>query len=285
MKYSNEALKLYALKREGILEEGVLTDGKWKKFLQKYSEGLFFDGLDLKRYAAEVEREEVNLVCVFDDDFPKVNAGKYQCEVPLVLGYRGDLSLLSDLRRNTAVVGISEPTEDIVERERPLVKWLVQKNQVIVSGLAFGCDCVSHTVCLEEGGKTVAILPSTLNRVAPARNTALAKQIVERGGLLITEYFDEPSNRYQRNGRYIDRDRLQALFAARIVLIASRAEGDGSGSRHAMNKAQLYERNRYVMYRSDDASHPLFALNRQVLQSGGKVLKPSTDFEHEDFRF
>jgi homoserine O-acetyltransferase len=54
--------------------------------------------------------------------------------------------------------------------------------------LAFGCDSISHQQALDSNGKTVAILPSPLNNILPARNKGLAFQIVEEGGLLVTEY-------------------------------------------------------------------------------------------------
>ena len=49
--------------------------------------------------------------------------------------------------------------------------------------------------------------------------------------------------------RFIERDRLQALFSSSIILTASYAMNEGdSGSRHAMNKAKNYSKNRYVMF-------------------------------------
>ena len=67
------------------------------------------------------------------------------------------------------------------------------------------------------------------------------------------------------------------MFASRIILIASYLKGEGdSGSRHAMEKAKAYGRERYVMYREEDIDNPQFGLNRQILQDGGTVLTAKT---------
>src|SRR5690606_16641449 len=101
--------------------------------------------------------------------------------------YKGNLSLLSDLNKNIAVVGLIDPDEEIINREIDIVNRLIDNKQIIVSGLAMGCDTIAHKTCLEANGKTIAILPSTIDKVYPSENRDLAEEIVERGGLLISE--------------------------------------------------------------------------------------------------
>ena len=115
-------------------------------------------------------------------------------------------------------------------------------------------------------------MPSTLSNIYPKENAKLAERIVENGGLVLTEYVTETAMRYDRIRRFIERDRLQAMFAGKILLIASHLPGQGdSGSRHAMEKAKEYDTERFVMYNpmTDDAD-PLFALNRNYLKNGAR---------------
>lgn len=151
---------------------------------------------------------------------------------------------------------------------------MIQKNFCIVSGLAKGCDTVAHEECLSHSGKTVAILPTTLENIYPKKNTALAEKIVQSGGLVITEYITEPDNRYDGIKRFVERDRLQAMLADKIVLIASYLHGQGdSGSRHAMAKAKEYGKNRFVMYiEQTDGNRPIFALNKSLIADGAKII-------------
>lgn len=217
------------------------------------------------------------VICIFDQDFPFINPTvKAKGDRPYLLFYKGDISLLHHLNNNVAVIGHTSPSENIQKRERKIVSQLVKEEQVIVSGLAKGCDVIAHEECMRLGGKTIAILPSPINEVLPKEHTKQAKQIVETGGLLISEYYTSPSNpRFEMTKRYIERDRLQAMFAKVVILIASYAVKKGdSGARHAMNKALKYKHQTCVMYDEKQDSHvDEMELNKQFVEAGSvKVL-------------
>lgn len=76
-----------------------------------------------------------------------------------------------------AVIGYTTSTDEQVARESKIVEQLVHHNQHIVSGLAKGCNGIAHTVCMDCGGKTVAILPSPLNSIFPAAHRDMAEHI------------------------------------------------------------------------------------------------------------
>lgn len=208
-------------------------------------------------------------VCCFDTEFPVVNVNAPNGDRPYLLFYKGDLSLLNDLNRNVAVIGYTTPTDEQIARESKIVEQLVYHNQHIVSGLAKGCDGIAHTICMDCGGKTIAILPSPLNSIFPAAHRDMAQRIVETGGLIITEYYDEPHSRHEAINRFVERDRLQALFAKAVILIASYEGRDGdSGSRHAMAKANKYGHMACVMYNAaTDGTARDMKLNRSLLES------------------
>ena len=207
-------------------------------------------------------------VCCFDTEFPVVNVNAPNGDRPYLLFYKGDLSLLNDLNRNVAVIGYTTPTDEQIARESKIVEQLVYHNQHIMSGLAKGCDGIAHTICMDCGGKTIAILPSPLNSIFPAAHRDMAQRIVETGGLIITEYYDEPHSRHEAINRFVERDRLQALFAKAVILIASYEGRDGdSGSRHAMAKANKYGHMACVMYNAaTDGTARDMKLNRSLLE-------------------
>ncbi len=150
-----------------------------------------------------------------------------------------------------------------------MVKRLVNSDLVIVSGLAKGCDAIAHKFCVDTNNKTIAILPTQIKKISPAVNRNLAKDIVSKGGLLLTEYYKESTNRREAIGRYIERDRLQAMFSKAIVLIASYRKGEGdSGSRHAMEAANSYGIERYAMFNeATDIDDKQFGLNKDLVES------------------
>ena len=53
----------------------------------------------------------------------------------------------------------------------------------------FGIDTQVHLGALDSKiGKTIAVLGSGINNIFPEENKGLAKQIVESGGVLVSEY-------------------------------------------------------------------------------------------------
>src|SRR5258708_2948914 len=72
---------------------------------------------------------------------------------------------------------------------QPLTTQLAtQGGMIIISGLALGVDAAAHRAALEVGGLTVAVLPTSLDNIYPASHQNLAKQIIDSGGCLISEY-------------------------------------------------------------------------------------------------
>ena len=217
-------------------------------------------------------------VALGDKDFPQHRGNVKESERPIFLYYKGKIDLLSIDNTNITVIGLLNPEGDIEERERKIVAHFVKNGATIVSGLAFGCDSISHQQALDSNGKTVAVLPSPLNSIMPVRNKGLAFQIVEEGGLLVTEYGTDFKSPMELSSRYKERDRLQALFCDTIVLAASYAQNSAerwkmfgqkldSGARLAMGYAKEYDIPRSVMYDQNlDETNPMFDLNRDLIK-------------------
>lgn len=270
--FSQIALKLYALKKERMVKSNALF---WRELND--AKKINAIDIDIRKYAEELKQSGISLICAFDNDFPQMPKNIKLSEKAFLLAYKGDISLLKKIEKNIAVVGVLTPTNDIVLRERKLVESLVEKDFCIVSGLAEGCDTVAHEESLAQNGKTVAILSTTLEKIYPKKNAELAEKIVQNGGLVISEYITESANRYENIKRFIERDRLQAMFADKIILIASYLQGQGdSGSRHAMAKAKEYGKERFVMYKETDGNSSIFALNRSLIDDGAKIITSKT---------
>lgn len=218
-------------------------------------------------------------VALGDNDFPQHRGKVKDSERPVFLYYKGNIELLDTANKNISVIGLLNPTEEIEMREQKLVAAFVRRGATIVSGLALGCDSISHREALNSNGKTIAILPSPLTSILPASNKGLAFQIVDEGGLLVTEYGNNFKSKMELNTRYKERDRLQALFCDTIVLAASYSQNSArnwshlygqkldSGARLAMGYAKDYNIPRAVMYdRGIDENNPMFDLCREIIK-------------------
>lgn len=195
-------------------------------------------------------------------------------EKPFLFTYKGNIELLSNTSNNVAVIGVLCPTPDIEIREQKTVKELIDNNLMVISGLARDCDTIAHKTCLTCDGKTIAILPTTFEDLYPKENEKLASVIIENGGLVRTEYVNKPQNKYEGIKRFIERDRLQAMFSKALILIASFRQGQGDrGFRHAMQKAKEYGKLRYVMFnQKTDFDKEIFGLNQDLLNDNAIVL-------------
>lgn len=248
---------IISLLNKDIKENRLITPEEFERNKEKIRENI----LKLEEFVDGV-------VAVGDENFPPYRGNVKNSEQPIVLFYRGNLSLLKEANKNITVIGLLNPDIDIKIREQKVVAELVKNGATIISGLALGCDSIAHSQALQLKGKTVAILPSPLNNILPAKNIELANEIVKNNGLLITEYHENVKSKTELDCRYQDRDRLQALFSDGIILSASYAkndQGNDSGSRLAMEYALKYSIPRSVMYDPvTDITNPKYDLNRQL---------------------
>lgn len=217
------------------------------------------------------------LVAVGDNRFPSLRGNVKSADKPYAFLYKGDLNLLNQENLNVAVIGLLNPDDKIELTERMVTEEIIKHGATIVSGLALGCDTIAHKTALNNKSKTIAILPSTLNNILPKENVELANQIIENGGLLISEYYEAPKSRNDMISRFVVRDRLQALYSDAVLLAASYAPnslGNDCGSRHAMEKAKSYGIKRGVIYNEfKHKDNPKYDLNRQILQEDKRVIR------------
>ncbi|MDQ2853674.1 MAG: DNA-processing protein DprA [Chloroflexota bacterium] len=64
---------------------------------------------------------------------------------------------------------------------------LARAGVTVVSGLAVGIDAQAHAAAITGGGRSVAVLPSPLDRIYPPRHRDLAARLVATGGALVSE--------------------------------------------------------------------------------------------------
>lgn len=163
---------------------------------------------------------------ILDKEFPKkLYLSTDKC---VFLFYKGDINLLS--KKLISIIGTRKPNNEFIEKGIKISSYFAKKGYVIVSGLALGCDSIAHKTCVEVGGKTIAVLPSSCDNIQPSSNKALAQSIVRSGGLLISEY---SAGTTISKFNYPQRDRIQSLLSSVIVIIQA---SDESGTMIATKK-------------------------------------------------
>ncbi len=106
---------------------------------------------------------------------------------PAALYARGTMPDL-DATPAVAVVGTRHASREGWQEAYGLSAGLAAGGMVVVSGGAVGIDAAAHSGALAAGGVTIVVMACPLNENYPADNADLRRQVVERGGLLLSEF-------------------------------------------------------------------------------------------------
>ena len=122
-----------------------------------------------------------------------------------------------------SVIGSRYPSEEGLKNAEDLVKHLVKKGVVVVSGLALGIDTISHKTTISQNGKTIAVLGTPIDQCYPKENCDLQEEII-RNHLAISQF--QSGYPIQRKNFPI-RNRTMALISDASIIVEA---GDTSGS-------------------------------------------------------
>ena len=176
----------------------------------------------------------IKTISIQDEDYPE-KFKEIGNEAPVLIHILGNVDLL---KRNKAVaiIGARAADKQGLDMAYKLGKKYAEEGNVIVSGLALGCDKAGHEGCLAVNGETIAIVSSGLDIVHPKENTDLQKRILEAGGLILSE---QPIGVKASPRTLVQRNRLQAALSDDVILAQCPAE---SGSLHTMRFARQYRK-------------------------------------------
>lgn len=179
-------------------------------------------------------RASVHVIALGDPLYPR-NLAPIQA-APLVLYCRGAIDRLEPSARTAAVIGTRKPSALGIELAKRTAHALATRGWSVVSGLALGVDAAAHEACLQAGGRTLAVLPGPLDNILPARNRALADEIVRVGGVLVSEL---PFGKTVHRSHYVMRDRIIAGLSDCVIPVEAELD---SGTLHTVRYALKYRR-------------------------------------------
>ena len=138
-----------------------------------------------------LQQENHHLVRRGDDAYPELLEGIGA--PPAQLYIIGDPEVLH--LPALAIVGSRNPTEGGAQNAFDFARHLGASGFCIVSGLAQGIDAAAHRGALAAGAPTVAFLGHGIDRVYPAANHELAREIARQGALVSEFPLGTPPNR------------------------------------------------------------------------------------------
>jgi DNA processing protein len=187
---------------------------------------------------------------------------------PALLFVRGNAALLGTPQ--LAMVGARHASAEGLDNARRFARVLAGAGFTITSGLALGIDRAAHEGAL-QGGATLAVLGHGPGPCYPPRNRALAEQIVDNGGALVSEF--APGLK-PRKEFFPQRNRLiSGLSLATIVVEAAEHSGSLITARLALQQG------REVFAIPGSIHNPLSKGCHRLLRDGANWLESLQDVQ------
>ena len=194
---------------------------------------------------------------------------------PPLLYVRGNIDSLH--LPQIAMVGSRRMTRDGETNARQWGKHLANAGFTITSGLALGIDGAAHRGALEANaacsGTTIGVMATGIGKVYPQRHRALAEQILESGGALVTE-FDPDSEPLPP--RFPQRNRIiSGLSLGVLVVEAALKSGSLITARYAL------EQDREVFAIPGSIHNPQTKGCHKLIKQGAQLVEQADDLVAE----
>ena len=190
---------------------------------------------------------------------------------PPLLFVEGNPDILSHAQ--LAMVGSRNPTPMGSEMAFQFARYLVSKRLVITSGLAIGIDGAAHRGALAGGGRTIGVIGSGLDKIYPSTHISLAKQMIDNGGALVSEF---PMGTTPRKEFFPRRNRLiSGLSMGALVVEAALNSGSLITAKYAIDQG------REVFAIPGSPHNPLAKGCHQLIKEGAKLVEEAEDILQE----
>lgn len=193
-----------------LVEQFGSVTAAWENYPKKVSRT--GGKVDWQAEFKKAEKFGVTIVTPADEAYPEMlrtAPGR-----PLALYVKGDVAALS--KPAVAIVGTRRVTPYGADQAAKFAHDLAANGWMILSGLALGVDAEAHRAALDAGGVTVGVLGSGLDQFYPPENRELAREMVRKGGAVVSEF---PFGRTPDTQTFPQRNHVVAALAKGVLAI------------------------------------------------------------------
>ena len=186
----------------------------------------------------------IDVIAREDERYPKrfANVSHDNCivnDLPVLIYTKGTLKI-NEFMDSVGIVGARRCTIDGKTNAIRIAAEAVDKNAVVISGMAKGIDSYAHTAAIKEGGYTIAVLGNGPEICYPKEHERLYEEI-SQNGCIISEY---PPGTEPREYHFPKRNRLIAALSDKLYVIDA---GRISGTKTTVENAINYGRKVYTI--------------------------------------
>ncbi len=213
-------------------------------------------------------KEGIERITLQDPQYPSLL--KEIKDPPQELYVRGDITCF-EAPKLLAVVGSRKATAYGKQAIEKLLPPVARAGIVLVSGMAYGIDSLTHQVSVAEKMPTIAVLGTGIDdkSIYPRPNLKLAQEILEHGGLIISEF---PPGTPPLKHHFPMRNRI-ITGLCQVTLIIQAAEKSGS----LITGRLATEYNRDVAAVPGLITDLMAAGTNQLIQQGAHVILEPQD--------
>ena len=212
--------------------EAALADVLGKKSKRAHDIAHFKAFSALEKEQAFLEKYSIRSFFLTDQHYPQ---RLLRCpDAPILLFFKGHTDL--NASRIISIIGTRSPSEYGKQATEKLIKDMASlPGTLIISGLAYGIDAVSHQAALKNHLPTVGVLGHGLDQIYPREHASLAREMLKTGGLLTKFGTSTRPDAYN----FPIRNRIVAGVSDAVIVTETRSRG---GSMLTVENALTYHR-------------------------------------------
>ena len=220
-------------------------------------------------------QNDVTILKAGDPEYPPLLEQIHRA--PPILYVQGNVHALH--MPQIAMVGSRHCSSVGIQSAHDFARFFTANGLSVTSGLALGVDAAAHHGALESGcfnelsASTIAVLGSGIDKLYPARNRALAQQILEQGGAIVSEF---PLGTAPSAHNFPQRNRIiSGLSYGTLVVEAAVKSGSLITAKYAL------EQDREVFAIPGSIHHPLSRGCHALIKQGAKLVETAQDVVDE----
>lgn len=211
-----------------------------------------------------LDKKQIFIVTLADKSYPPLL--KEINDPPLWLFVRGNISCV--YRSTLSIVGTQKPTSYALAALEKVLPIDVAKRLCLVSALNYGINKSVHTIAIDSGGRTAAVLAGGLDTIYPINHHRLSENIIENGGVLLSEY---PPLSRPKPYRFSFRNRIIAGLSRATLIVEDLIRSDSlTTAKSAIN----YKRDLFAI--PGDITRKLASGGNFLLKHGAQLLDDPT---------
>ena len=239
----------------------LLSPDQRKKLIQQAS-------LDrLEKMNAQMEEHRIQTLSILDEEYP--HCLRQIQDPPGILFRQGNPDAMNR-KHIVAMVGSRVASYAGLKAARKIACEISQNGVTVISGLAYGIDTESHLGCIQGGSPTIAVLGCGLEQTYPDRNAKLKEEIIQKGGLILSEY--APGVR-PLGFHFPYRNRIISGLSSAVILMEAKIQ---SGSMTTVDRA-LKQGKEVFAYPGDPVS-AFYSGNRALIRDGAHYFTSAQEF-------